>query len=197
MVYVMSNSSYLEHHGIKGQKWGIRRFQNPDGTRTALGRKREAADRKRNLKTAGAAAAGLTAAIGAGIGINKASKNVNKDKLFDKSLIKGGKDKPSMSPAEKIAKDVGNVGTEAGKILKTAQKVGNSGDNREVKTLSDQELRKRIERLNLEKQYESLVAEDYERGHVTANDILGTVGSVVAIGGSIASMLAVANMVKN
>lgn len=24
---------YLEHHGIKGQKWGVRRFQNPDGTR--------------------------------------------------------------------------------------------------------------------------------------------------------------------
>ncbi len=32
---------YLAHHGIKGQKWGIRRFQNPDGTRTFLGKKRE------------------------------------------------------------------------------------------------------------------------------------------------------------
>lgn len=30
---------YLAHHGIKGQKWGIRRFQNKDGTLTALGRK--------------------------------------------------------------------------------------------------------------------------------------------------------------
>ena len=33
--------NYLAHHGIKGQKWGIRRFQNPDGTRTVLGKKRE------------------------------------------------------------------------------------------------------------------------------------------------------------
>lgn len=30
----------LYHHGIKGQKWGIRRFQNPDGSLTAAGRKR-------------------------------------------------------------------------------------------------------------------------------------------------------------
>lgn len=32
--------SYLVHHGIKGQKWGVRRFQNPDGTLTPAGRAR-------------------------------------------------------------------------------------------------------------------------------------------------------------
>lgn len=31
----------LNHYGIKGMHWGIRRFQNPDGTRTAAGRERE------------------------------------------------------------------------------------------------------------------------------------------------------------
>lgn len=30
----------LTHHGIKGQKWGVRRFQNQDGTLTAEGKKR-------------------------------------------------------------------------------------------------------------------------------------------------------------
>ena len=29
---------YLAHHGIKGQKWGIRRYQNEDGSLTAEGR---------------------------------------------------------------------------------------------------------------------------------------------------------------
>lgn len=34
------NDSYLEHHGIKGQKWGVRRFQNEDGSLKAAGEKR-------------------------------------------------------------------------------------------------------------------------------------------------------------
>lgn len=35
--FVMQGS-YLAHHGIKGQKWGVRRYQNYDGTRTNAGK---------------------------------------------------------------------------------------------------------------------------------------------------------------
>ena len=34
----MENELY--HHGIKGQKWGVRRYQNPDGSLTLAGKKR-------------------------------------------------------------------------------------------------------------------------------------------------------------
>lgn len=34
----------LYHHGIKGQKWGVRRFQNADGSLTSAGQKRYAID---------------------------------------------------------------------------------------------------------------------------------------------------------
>lgn len=34
------DSTYLVHHGIKGQQWGVRRFQNEDGTLTAAGKER-------------------------------------------------------------------------------------------------------------------------------------------------------------
>lgn len=36
----LQKKNYLEHHGILGQKWGVRRFQNYDGSYTSVGLKR-------------------------------------------------------------------------------------------------------------------------------------------------------------
>lgn len=38
---MMTEGNVLIHHGIKGQKWGIRRFQNEDGSRTSAGLARD------------------------------------------------------------------------------------------------------------------------------------------------------------
>lgn len=38
--------SIIQHHGIKGQKWGVRRFQNEDGTLTPAGIERYRTDKE-------------------------------------------------------------------------------------------------------------------------------------------------------
>lgn len=36
----MDENTFLEHHGVKGMKWGVRRYQNSDGSLTSAGKKR-------------------------------------------------------------------------------------------------------------------------------------------------------------
>lgn len=39
-IYTWTDGTELYHHGVIGQKWGVRRYQNSDGSLTAAGKKR-------------------------------------------------------------------------------------------------------------------------------------------------------------
>ena len=58
---------YLQHHGVKGMKWGVRRYQNEDGTLTDQGKSRYG-DTAKKVATV---AAGAAIAVGAAYMVKK------------------------------------------------------------------------------------------------------------------------------
>ena len=86
------NQTVLMHHGIPGQKWGIRRFQRPDGSLTPKGQAR--LDKKDNKWASTKGEIGVHTAIAdAGYDLNQLQKGVFKSgKVAYKkeNLIRGG-----------------------------------------------------------------------------------------------------------
>ena len=89
MGYFYSDEE-LAHHGIKGQKWGVRRFEKADGTLTSAGKKRygDTSDLYNNVKTTKANVKSATESY------NKAFNKAYKDSSrLTSHLSKKGRDR--------------------------------------------------------------------------------------------------------
>lgn len=66
----MAEIRYLAHHGIKGMRWGVRRYQNPDGSLTPEGRKHyynvSPPSKQSDAITRGATVGAIGGGVGAG-----------------------------------------------------------------------------------------------------------------------------------
>ena len=143
--------TYLAHYGIKGMKWGVRRYQNYDGTLTDAGKK-HSSSRALSFKRRGRF-------------IKEVGSNT---KIVDKQM---------GATISSIGEAVENRGKEYSRFR-------DRDIAKKAKLLSDDELKKNVYRMNLERQYRSLMKDDmdagsdfvYDKGKETVKDVLAVVG---------------------
>lgn len=166
------NGNYLMHYGILGMKWGVRRYQNEDGTLTEAGKRRLSQGKDNRVK-------------------------------FDEhgKIEKGQEAKARSRIHQEVANDyqqVGNIASSSSNISRTGGRIARSAARREqqkaqnkmdVSQMSDQELQRAVNRMNLERNFKSLSAEQIGAGKRYAGDLLDDIGDMVSIGASLAAIL--------
>ena len=177
--------TYLVHHGIKGQRWGIRRYQNEDGSWTEAGKKHRGLDIAKKVGKgvavgAGVAAAGQAAVVG--VAASKYHRAIGAPAYEKKEL-------QAHSAALNKGRDaVGNI-RQSRKDRKRADAQQEALND--AKNMTDEQLKKRTARLNLENNYVNAISQQQvNTGADTVDRILAGVGSALGIAASAVSIWA-------
>ena len=114
------NTNYLYHHGIKGQKWGVRRYQNKDGSLTNAGQKRYGTSGSIAKKVA----AGIAIAGAAALTTYALANPRTRQALLDKMKEVSPKVKDFVTEnGKKAVKSLGDSAKKAGKAMTDAAMV--------------------------------------------------------------------------
>lgn len=97
MDYYITSNGELFHYGVKGQKWGIRRYQNKDGSLTPAGKKRAKQEYKADNKKA--FELGKNATITGHAAARSMKKTIRLENALDKRYEKDPEGQRSLTKA--------------------------------------------------------------------------------------------------
>lgn len=172
--YYMASNGELYHWGVKGMKWGVRRYQDKDGGLTPAGKKRYARDAREKGYNKQDEDDGTYYKTAGKKGGRKETLDVDADRYVTED----------MQRTKRVADDASQMAGKLKQINENAMKK-QPKERQDLSTMSDKELRDRINREMLERQYNDMFTpQTKNRGRERVNDILETTGTVLVVAGS-------------